>query len=163
MVEDQPQDKKIPTLYEWIGGTEALEKLTTIFYARVAEDPLLAPIFAQMGSDHPRHVALFIGEVFGGPKDYSTNYGGHRDMVIHHLGRHLTDAQRKQWMRLLLNCADEIGVPTDPEFRSALVGYLEWGSRLAILNSQDGIEPPPADAPMPRWGWGEPGGPYQAG
>jgi len=27
-------------------------------------------------------------------------------------------------------------MPDDPEFRSALVGYLEWGSRLQSFNSQ---------------------------
>ncbi len=46
-----------------------------------------------------------------------------------------------------------------PEFRLAFVSYLEWGSRLALLNSQDGAEPV-LEQPMPRWGWGEVGGPY---
>jgi hemoglobin len=56
-------------------------------------------------------------------------------MVAKHLGRHLTDEQRKHWMALLLDTADQLKLPDDPEFRSALVGYLEWGSRLAVLNS----------------------------
>ena len=55
------------------------------------------------------------------------------------------------------------GMPADPEFRSALVGYLEWGSRIAVLNSH-ATENPVADAePMPKWGWGETGGPYTPG
>ena len=62
-------------------------------------------------------------------------------------------------MALLLETADEVGVPTDPEFRSALVGYLEWGSRLAVINSQPGAAAV-EDAPMPVWTWGAPGGPY---
>ncbi len=33
------------------------------------------------------------------------------------------------------------------------MGYAEWGSRLAVENSQPGAEPP-AHAPVPRWGWG---------
>ena len=41
----------------------------------------------------------------------------------------------------------------------ALVGYLEWGSRLAVLNSADGAKVS-EHAPMPKWGWGETGGPY---
>ena len=53
-----------------------------------------------------------------------------------------------------------VGIPDDPEFRSALVAYLEWGSRLAVLNSQPGAEAV-SDAPMPKWSWGVPGGPYQ--
>ena len=51
-------------------------------------------------------------------------------------------------------------MPDDPEFRSALVAYLEWGSRLAVLNSQPGATVDPK-APMPQWGWGVPGGPYR--
>jgi hypothetical protein len=52
------------------------------------------------------------------------------------------------------------GIASDPEFRSALVSYIEWGSRLAVINSQPG-EAVESSAPMPRWGWGEVGGPYQ--
>jgi hemoglobin len=45
-------------------------------------------------------------------------------------------------------------VPADPEFRSALVGYPEWGTRLALHNSQPGADVVP-HAPVSRWGWGE--------
>jgi hemoglobin len=53
-----------------------------------------------------------------------------------------------------------LGLPDDPEFRSALVGYLEWGSRLAVINSQPGAQVD-QEAPMPKWGWGEVKGPYR--
>lgn len=149
-----------PTLYDWIGGAPALEALTVAFYDRVREDDLLAPVFARMGPDHPAHVAAFIGEVFGGPKTYSVEHGGHPEMIRHHLNRHLTEPQRRRWMALLLDTYEEMAAPHDPEFASALVGYLEWGSRLAVMNSQDGAEVD-IHAPMPRWGWGETGGPYQ--
>jgi hypothetical protein len=45
-------------------------------------------------------------------------------------------------------------LPADPEFRSAFVAYVEWGTRLAVANSQPDATPPP-EAPVPRWGWGE--------
>jgi hemoglobin len=50
--------------------------------------------------------------------------------------------------------ADDAELPTDPEFRSALVAYLEWGTRLAQHNSQPGAKFVER-APVPRWGWGE--------
>ena len=62
-------------------------------------------------------------------------------MIAHHLGKMLSEAQRKQWMQLLLESADEVGLPDDPEFRSAFIGYLEWGSRLAIINSNEKDNP----------------------
>jgi hemoglobin len=149
-----------PTLYEWAGGMPALERLTTHFYDAVRGDDVLAPVFAHMHSDHPRLVAQFIAEVLGGPDAYSATRGGHAHMVAQHLNRHLTQEQRRRWVERLVTSADAVGLPDDPEFRSALVAYLEWGSRLAVLNSQSGATPV-EDAPMPRWGWGVPGGPYQ--
>jgi hemoglobin len=152
-------ESQVPTLFEWIGGMPAIERLLTTFYERVPGDPLLGPVFANMSPHHARHVARFVAEVFGGPKAYSAEHGGHPTMVRRHLGRSLTDTQRKRWMALLLDCADDVNIPADPEFRSALVAYLEWGSRLAVVNSQPGAIADD-EAPMPRWGWGEPKGPY---
>lgn len=148
-----------PTLYDWIGGSEALERLTTEFYQRVRLDDLIGPVFARMDAHHPRHVAIFLGEVLGGPKLYSQEHGGHPEMVRHHLNRHLTESMRRRWINLLLDSYTDLGLPADPEFASALVSYLEWGSRLAVINSQPGATVS-EHAPMPSWGWGETGGPY---
>jgi hemoglobin len=49
--------------------------------------------------------------------------------------------------------ADDADLPADPEFRAALVGYLEWGTRLALENSQAGAKIV-EQAPVPHWGWG---------
>ena len=150
----------VPTLYEWLGGLPALTRLTTRFYERVRSHEILAPVFAQMSAEHPQHVAEFLAEVLGGPTTYSAARGGHPHMIQRHLQRHLTQEQRRAWVALLLDTADELNLPDDPEFRSALVGYLEWGSRLAVINSQGGAEVDP-DSPMPTWGWGEVKGPYR--
>ncbi|WP_433043827.1 hypothetical protein [Dactylosporangium sp. CS-033363] len=74
-------------------------------------------------------------------------------MLGKHLGRAITEPQRRRWLELMMDAADEAGLPTDPEFRAAFVGYLEWGTRLAVSNSQPGAQPPHA-APVPHWGWG---------
>ena len=148
-----------PSLYEWVGGIDALRRLTTRFYEHVHDDALLGPVFAHMDSAHADHVAAFLAEVLGGPADYSAHHGGHPQMIRKHLDRHLTHEKRRRWLDLLLATADELGMPDDPEFRSALVSYLEWGSRLAVINSQPGATVDP-DSPMPKWGWGEVKGPY---
>ncbi|TDE10971.1 group II truncated hemoglobin [Jiangella asiatica] len=142
----------VPTLYEWAGGAPELERLFTTFYGKVVDDPQLGALFDGMDPEHPRHVAAWLGEVFGGPAAYSQERGGHAHMVGRHLGKGITEPQRRRWVSLLLDTADEVGLPADPEFRAAFAGYLEWGSRMAVVLSQPGVRPGPAE-PMPAWSW----------
>jgi hemoglobin len=151
----------IPTLYEWAGGMPAFVTLFDKFYDKVLVDPILEPVFKHMSPEHRLHVAHFVAEVLGGPETYSESEGSHFKMIQKHLSRHLTQEHRKRWVELLLQTADELDLPSDPEFRSAFVAYLEWGTRLAVINSNvDEINESP-DVPMPVWGWGVPGGPYK--
>ena len=142
-----------PTLYEWAGGEEPFLRLTDAFYARVTKDELLAPLFARMHPEHARHVAVWLAEVFGGPAAYTERHGGYPHMLGMHLGLAITEEQRRRWVNLMQDAADEAGLPDDPEFRAAFVGYLEWGTRLARQNSQPGADVV-RRAPVPRWGWG---------
>ena len=148
-----------PTMFEWAGGLPALTRMTRLFYEKhVPQDPLLAPLFAEMSADHPERVAKWLGEVFCGPTRYSAEYGGYPRMVSQHLGKGLTEEHRERWVTLLLRSAREAGLPNDAEFRSAFEAYIEWGSRLAVGNSQTGAQPP-ANMPMPHWDWNTAAGP----
>jgi hemoglobin len=156
--------KQIPTLYEWAGDLQTFEILFTKFYDKVLKDDLLGDVFKNMSPEHISHVSHFVAEVFGGPKLYTgADKGSHAAMIGHHIGKMLTEEKRQRWVRLLLETADEIGLKSDPEFRSAFVGYLEWGTRIAVINSQLTTNPMNDAEPMPRWGWGETGGPYNPG
>jgi hemoglobin len=153
--------KKNPTLYEWAGDMATFEHLFGAFYKKVLRDALLGPVFKSMSPDHIQHVAHFVAEVFGGDKLYTQQDGGsHAAMVGKHIGKMLTEEKRQRWVHLLLETADETGLKSDPEFRSAFAGYIEWGSRIAVINSQLTAKPLAPAAPMPPWGWGETGGPY---
>ena len=63
------------------------------------------------------------------------------------------DEQRLPFVTLLSRAADDAGLPDAPEFRAAIMGYAEWGTRFAVHNSQPGAETA-AHASVPRWGWG---------
>jgi truncated hemoglobin YjbI len=142
-----------PSVFEWAGGSAAFTRMTRLFYEKyVPSDPLLGPLFAEMAADHPERVAAWLAETFGGPKTYSEEYGGYDWMVSQHQGKALTEAQRARWAQLMSQCADEAGLPTDPEFRAAFVSYIEWGSRIALENSTPGARPP-MHMPVPRWSW----------
>jgi len=145
---------QIPTLYEWAGGSDAFARLINAFYDRVEQDPLLSPFFpGGVGIAHREHVTVWWVEVFGGPSDYTAQHGGYEAMLSHHRDLGITTEQRLRFTTLMSRAADDAELPDDPEFRAALVGYLEWGTRLAMHNSQAGADLM-AHAPVPRWGWG---------
>ena len=143
-----------PTLYEWAGERPAFRRLIDAFYDRVEQDDLLGPLFpGGVSEEHRAHVTLWWCEVFGGPAQYTTSLGGYERMLAHHRDLGITAEQRRRFAETMSRAADDAGLPADPEFRAAFVGYVEWGTRLALHNSQ-----PDADvveqAPVPQWGWG---------
>ena len=147
-------DAETPTLYAWAGGSEPFRRMIDAFYDRVEADDLLGPLFpGGVSEPHRAHVTQWWIEVFGGPADYTEQLGGYERMLAHHRNLGITPAQRFRFASLMSLAADDAGMPDDPEFRAALVGYLEWGTRLAQHNSQPGAEVVP-HAPVPRWGWG---------
>ena len=124
------------------------------FYDRVERDDLLSPLFpGGVSEEHRAHVTVWWCEVFGGPADYTADHGGYDNMLAHHRGLEITPDQRFRFASLMSLAADDAGLPDDPEFRAAFVGYVEWGTRLALHNSQPGAEVF-EHAPVPRWGWG---------
>jgi hemoglobin len=150
-VADEP---KLPTLYEWAGEREAIARMINAFYDRVERDDLISPFFpGGVSRQHREHVTAWWCEVFGGPADYTDHLGGYPAMLAHHANLGITPEQRFRFASLMSLAADDAELPGDPEFRAALVGYLEWGTRLALDNSQPGAEVV-RDAPVPKWGWG---------
>jgi hemoglobin len=156
------EQKKIPTLNEWMGGEDKFQELTKVFYDKVLKDEILEPVFRHMNAQHTKHVADFLCESFGGAKNYTAVHG--ENAMIHvigkHLEKHLTENHRKQWMQLILESADEIGLPDDPEFRGVLVGHLEWGTRFAVMMSNEKNNPMTTEDKIPQFGWGDFGGPF---
>ena len=143
-----------PTLVAWAGGPPALHAMIDAFYDRVEADELLSPFFpGGVSREHRTHVGDWWVEVFGGPAGYTEHRGGYEAMLAHHRDLGITPEQRHRFVSLMSLAADDAGLPADPEFRSAVLAYVEWGTRLAMANSQPGaavVE----HAPVPRWGWG---------
>ncbi|HEY2698698.1 MAG TPA: CDGSH iron-sulfur domain-containing protein [Pseudonocardiaceae bacterium] len=148
-----PDAEKEPSIFEWAGGLPAFTRMTRIFYEKyVPADPLLSGLFSNMSADHPERVAKWLSEVFCGPHAYSSEYGGYPRMLSQHMGKQLREEQRARWVQLIMQSALDAGLPNDAEFRSAFGAYIEWGSRLAVENSQTDSKPP-QHMPMPHWDW----------
>jgi hemoglobin len=143
-----------PTIYEWAGGREAFARWLNAFYDLVEDDEELAGLFGgAVSEEHREHVTTWWCEVMGGPASYTEHHGGYEHMLSKHVGLGITPEQRLTFVTLLSHAADLAALPDDPEFRAALMGYAEWGTRLAVQNSQPGAEVA-EHAPVPRWGWG---------
>jgi len=143
-----------PTIYAWAGGREAFARWLNLFYDLVEGDELLAPVFdGTVSQTHREHVTDWWAEVMGGPARYSEEHGGYEHMLAKHRDLAISAEQRLRFVTLLSRAADDAGLPADPEFRAAIMGYAEWGTRLAAHNSQPGADTV-AHAPVPRWGWG---------
>jgi hemoglobin len=130
------------------------------FYDRVEGDDLLSSYFpGGVSQEHRHNVVTWWIEVFGGPARYTSDLGGYERMLAHHRDLGISADERHRFVSLMSLAADDADLPSDPEFRSALLAYLEWGTRLAFENSQPGAKVV-EHAPTPRWGWGE-APPYQ--
>jgi truncated hemoglobin YjbI len=134
-----PEMPSEPTIFEWAGGVPALNRMTQLFFEKyVPEDPLLGAMFGEMAVDLPERVAAWMAEVFGGPAAYTAGFGDEQRMRSAHHGAAITEEQRARWVALLQRCADEAGLPSDAEFRSAFTAYVEWGTRTALAGSATG-------------------------
>jgi len=143
-----------PTLFEWAGKAPAFRRLIDAFYDRTESDELITPLFpGGVSEEHRAHVTMWWIEVFGGPAGYTDQLGGYERMLSHHRNLGITPEQRFRFASLMSLAADDAGLPDDPEFRAAFVGYVEWGTRLALHNSQPGADVVD-QAPVLHWGWG---------
>lgn len=141
------------TLYEAVGGADALSRLSNTFYEAVLADPLLAPVFADFTPTHIEHVAVWLAEILDGPARFSGELGGHQALLRAHLGLSITEEQRVRWMELM-TAAVEKELPDDELLRRRVLEYFDWGTKIARSVSAD---PPGTDlgdpGPTPRWGW----------
>jgi hemoglobin len=145
---------EVPTLFDWAGGRDAVRRFLDCFYDRVEQDELLTAFFpGGVSEEHRDHVTTWWSEVLGGPDAYSRDLGGYEAMLAHHRNLSITAEQRRRFAETMSVAADDAELPDDPEFRAALMGYVEWGTRLAMHNSQPGADVV-EQAPVPRWGWG---------
>nr|WP_134007187.1 group II truncated hemoglobin [Streptomyces sp. 846.5] len=141
------------TLFEAVGGIDALRRLSSTFYDAVLADPLLAPVFADFTPTHVEHVVVWLAEVFGGPSGFTDELGGHQTLLRSHLGLSITEEQRLRWMELM-TAAVEKELPDDELLRRRVVEYFDWGTRIARDVSADPVGQDLGDpGPTPRWSW----------
>lgn len=127
--------------YDEFGGTAFFERLVTAFYERVAQDPVLRPMYPE-GDLGPaqRRLTLFLIQYWGGPDTYSQERG-HPRLRMRHAPYAIDSVARDRWLTLMHDAVVEQDMPADHE--QVLWQYLV-GAAFAMQNVAD--DEPPANA-----------------
>lgn len=101
------------TLYELAGGAEAMQRIATVFYGYVLDDPLMLPLFHDPNDDHVGRMALWLGEFFGGPAEHTRQRGGFSTLVAVHEPLTISDAQCDRWINYMMAACEQAGMPEE--------------------------------------------------
>lgn len=105
--------QEIKTLFEEIGGTEAIDKLVEAFYPRVYADPILSPLFEGDIEDIKRKQKMFLTQFLGGPPLYSQVFGPPA-MKQRHLPFEITPLRAQRWLACMKEAFQKSGLDQNP-------------------------------------------------
>jgi hemoglobin len=121
------------TMYEAAGGEETFTRLVDRFYAGVAADPVLRPLYPDDEEELARaaeHLRLFLIQYWGGPTWYDEQRG-HPRLRLRHAPFSIGLAERDAWMGHMLAAIDSLELPRP--VRAAFVEYFERAA-TAMMN-----------------------------
>jgi hemoglobin len=102
-----------PSLYERAGGMTFFEALVGTFYAGVAADPVLRPIYPELDLEPAtRRLTLFLIQYWGGPTTYDDERG-HPRLRMRHAPFAIGPEARNRWLELMRAALAEVAPPAD--------------------------------------------------
>jgi len=122
------------TFYEKMGGEAFFADLVSQFYARVATDPILRPMYPDEDmKGAAQRLQWFLEQYWGGPATYGDNRG-HPRLRMRHAHFHIDTKARDAWLACMSAAVD--GVEVDPVMREELWSYLEMAAN-SMVNQPD--------------------------
>jgi hemoglobin len=121
------------SIYKTAGGEETFTRLVERFYARVAEDPVLRPLYPDdpvMFAAAGEHLRLFLIQYWGGPGWYSEQRG-HPRLRMRHAPFPIGRRERDAWMHHMRAAVDSLEVA--PDVRLAFLDYFD-NAATAMMN-----------------------------
>jgi hemoglobin len=119
------------TLYERAGGDEFFEALTRRFYAGVATDPVLRPLYPEGSAGleaSRRRLQLFLIQRWGGPPVYAAERGEPR-LGQRHARFAIGPAERDAWLHHMRAAVSSAGLGPLDEMQ--LMGFFSaFAARL---------------------------------
>jgi hemoglobin len=123
-----------PTFYDAVGGAETFHRLVHTFYAGVAEDPVLRPLYPEADlSGAETRLRMFLEQYWGGPRTYSEQRG-HPRLRMRHAPFKVDRAAHDAWLRLMRAAVDSLDLHADAE--KLLWDYLVMAAD-SLINSPD--------------------------
>jgi len=120
--------------YDEVGGEKFFTELVSLFYAQVATDPILRPMYPDDDLQAAaRRLQLFLEQYWGGPTSYGEERG-HPRLRMRHAQFPINEAAKDAWMRCMMAAVENIEIK-EPE-RSELVQYLEMAAN-SLVNKLD--------------------------
>lgn len=132
-----------PTFYDAVGGEATFHRLVERFYAGVAEDPLLRPLYPEPDlTGAEERLRLFLMQYWGGPRTYSETRG-HPRLRMRHAPFRIGIAERDAWLRHMHDAVVSLGLPD--EAATMLWDYLVMAAHSMVnsdhLIGDDGVLP----------------------
>ena len=122
------------SFYEEIGGEAFFADLTAQFYAQVAVDPILRPMYPESDlKAAAKRLQWFLEQYWGGPTTYQENRGYPR-LRMRPAQFHINLAAHNAWLSAMRIAVD--GVEMKAEHKEQLWGYLEMAA-AAMINQPD--------------------------
>jgi truncated hemoglobin YjbI/heme-degrading monooxygenase HmoA len=140
------------TIYQAMGGAGAFFAIARRMHERMRDDALLGRRFANVEATHVPHLAMWLVEVFGGPKLYSMTLGDIAPMLAHHANQRITEEERARFVAIAREAAAASAPAGEEAAVEAIARYFEWGSHVAVTNSASDHVPDPS-AGVPTWDW----------
>ena len=123
-----------PTFYDAVGGAETFHRLVHTFYAGVAEDPVLRPLYPEPDlSGAETRLRMFLEQYWGGPRTYSEQRG-HPRLRMRHAPFKVDRAAHDAWLRHMRDAVDSLDLHPDAE--KLLWDYLVMAAD-SLVNSPD--------------------------
>jgi hemoglobin len=121
-------------LYEELGGEAFFADLVSQFYAQVAVDPILRPMYPETDlKAAATRLQWFLEQYWGGPSTSQENRG-HPRLRMRHAEFHINLAAHDAWINAMRIAVD--GMEIKPELKEQLWGYLEMAA-AAMINQPD--------------------------
>ena len=117
------------TLHTVVGGDDFFVELVDRFYAAVAEDPVLRPLYPEDLTDSKRWLAGFLVQYWGGSQAYSEERG-HPRLRMRHMPFTIGPAERDAWFRHMIAALNSLVAERDilPEAEQRMREYFSMAA-----------------------------------